>query len=91
MESDHIPIVLTYLRKEFQQTEDDERHRGRNRQAKLHEGKVDADVAATNVNVGQEDDEGDGRLQETAATTNHDHHWNTRRFDWRDLRKLESR
>lgn len=58
IESKHIES--THLRQELQQTEHDERHCRRHRQTELHEGKVDADVAAADVNVWQQDDECDG-------------------------------
>jgi hypothetical protein len=79
----------THLRQEFEQAEHGEWHRGRHRETKLHEGKVDADVAAAHVDVGQEDDKGDGWLQKAASTANHDNHRYARWLYWRDLRGKE--
>lgn len=80
----------THLGQKFQQTENNERHGCGNRQAELHQGKVDADIASSNVNVRQKDDECDGRLQEATAAAYDDNHWNTRRLNWWNLlRRME--
>lgn len=75
----------THLRQEFQQAEDDERHRRCHRQTELHESKVDAYVASADVNVRQQDDECDGWLQKAAAATDYNNDRDARGFNWWNL------